>query len=52
MLCTQTFTITAAAAAGEVAGLLPKDELDMIVNDIRPIMKQQMPGLPDTWENL
>lgn len=27
---------------GEVAGLLPKDELDMIVNDIRPIMKQQV----------
>ena len=24
----------------------------MIVNDIRPIMKQQMPGHPDTWENL
>mmetsp|Transcript_5388 Transcript_5388/g.12712 ORF Transcript_5388/g.12712 Transcript_5388/m.12712 type:complete len:4322 (-) Transcript_5388:507-13472(-) len=37
---------------GEVAGLLPKDELDMIVNDIRPIMKQHMPGHPDTWENL
>ena len=37
---------------GEVAGLLPKDELDMIVNDIRPIMKQQAPGVPDTWENL
>lgn len=37
---------------GEVAGLLPKDELDMIVNDIRPIMKQQSPGTPDTWENL
>jgi dynein heavy chain len=38
--------------SGEVAGLLPKDELDMIVNDIRPIMKQQSPGTPDTWENL
>ncbi len=38
--------------AGEVAGLLPKDELDMIVNDIRPVMKQQSPQTPDTWENL
>jgi hypothetical protein len=37
---------------GEVAGLLPKDELDMIVNDIRPVMKAQAPGTPDTWENL
>ncbi len=40
------------ACTGEVAGLLPKDELDMIVNDIRPIMKSQAPGIPDTWENL
>eukprot|EP00879_Flechtneria_rotunda_P026528 GHRR01028292.1.p1 GENE.GHRR01028292.1~~GHRR01028292.1.p1 ORF type:complete len:1302 (+),score=429.83 GHRR01028292.1:91-3906(+) len=37
---------------GEVAGLLPKDELDMIINDIRPIMKQAAPGVPDTWDNL
>lgn len=37
---------------GEVAGLLPKDELDMIVNDIRPIMKVQQPGVPDSWDNL
>ncbi len=29
---------------GEVAGLFPKDELDMIVNDIRPIMKAECPG--------
>ena len=38
--------------APQVAGLLPKDELDMIVNDIRPVMKLQAPGVPDTWENL
>jgi len=37
---------------GEVAGLLPKDELDMIVNDMRPIMKQQSPGTVDSYENL
>jgi dynein heavy chain len=37
---------------GEVAGLLPKDELDMIVNDIRPIMKHAAPGVTDTWDNL
>ena len=35
-----------------MAGLLPKDELDMIVNDIRPVMKHHMPGVPDTWDNL
>jgi dynein heavy chain, axonemal len=29
-----------------------QDELDMIVNDIRPIMKAAQPGVPDTWENL
>ena len=37
---------------GEVAGLLPKDELDMIVNDIRPVMKAQAPHITDTWDNL
>lgn len=37
---------------GEVAGLLPKDELDVIVNDIRPVMKAAQPGVPDTWDNL
>ena len=34
------------------AGLLPKDELDMIINDIRPVMKQAAPGVLDTWDNL
>ena len=29
---------------GEVAGLFQKDELDSIVNDIRPIMKAESPG--------
>ena len=37
---------------GEVAGLFPKDELDMIVNDIRPVMKAAQPNVPDTWDNL
>jgi dynein heavy chain len=37
---------------GEVAGLFPKDELDMIVNDIRPVMKAAEPSKPDTWDNL
>uniref|UniRef100_A0A383W453 AAA+ ATPase domain-containing protein n=1 Tax=Tetradesmus obliquus TaxID=3088 RepID=A0A383W453_TETOB len=37
---------------GEVAGLLPKEELDMIINDIRPVMKAAQPGVPDTWDNL
>ena len=37
---------------GEVAGLFPKDELDMIVNDIRPVMKAVKPHVPDTWDNL
>lgn len=31
---------------------MPKDELDMIINDIRPIMKAAQPGVPDTWDNL
>lgn len=29
---------------GEVAGLFPKDELDLLLNDIRPIMKAESPG--------
>ena len=29
---------------GEVAGLFPKEELDVIVNDMRPIMKAEAPG--------
>jgi len=29
---------------GEVAGLFAKDELDAIVNDIRPVMKVESPG--------
>ncbi|GFR42148.1 hypothetical protein Agub_g3000 [Astrephomene gubernaculifera] len=37
---------------GEVAGLLTKEDQDMIVNDIRPIMKHQAPGVPDTYDNL
>jgi dynein heavy chain len=37
---------------GEVAGLLPKEELDIIINDIRPVMKLACPGVTDTWDNL
>jgi dynein heavy chain len=37
---------------GEVAGLFPKEELDMIVNDIRPALKKEAPGVIDTWDNL
>ena len=29
---------------GEVAGLFPKEELDSIVGDMRPIMKLECPG--------
>ena len=36
---------------GEVAGLFPKDELDMIVNDMRPVASG-VPATCDTWENL
>jgi hypothetical protein len=38
--------------AAPVTGLMPKDELDMIINDIRPIMKAAQPGVADTWDNL
>lgn len=37
---------------GEVSGLMPKDEIDLIVNDIRPIMKAVQPDTVDTYENL
>jgi dynein heavy chain, axonemal len=42
---------------GEVAGLMPKDEVDAIVNDMRPIMKAaiqkgEISAKPDTYENL
>lgn len=31
---------------GEVAGLLPKEELDAILNDVRPIFKRECIGVP------
>ena len=42
---------------GEVAGMMPKDELDALVGDMRPIMKAaiqrgEVPAQPDTYENL
>ncbi|KAL4452763.1 hypothetical protein ABPG75_008425, partial [Micractinium tetrahymenae] len=37
---------------GEISGLFPKDELDVIVNDVRPVMRAECPGVPDTWDNL
>lgn len=35
-----------------MAGLLAKDEQDMIVNDIRPLMKAESPTTVDSYENL
>ena len=37
---------------GEISGLFPKDELDAILGDIRPIMKKEAPSVVDTVENL
>jgi dynein heavy chain len=37
---------------GAVAGLFPRDELDQIISDIRPIMKRESPELVDTYDNL
>jgi dynein heavy chain len=37
---------------GNVAGLFPRDELDAIVSDIRPVMKRESPELVDTYDNL
>ncbi|KAK9794950.1 hypothetical protein WJX73_010224 [Symbiochloris irregularis] len=37
---------------GEVTGLFPKDELDTLINDIRPIYKAECPGGIDTYEAL
>lgn len=36
---------------GEVAGLFARDELDALLNDVRPIMKREAPGtrLHDLW---
>lgn len=36
----------------EVTGLFPKEEMDQVVNDMRPIMKKEAPHLPDTYDNL
>jgi dynein heavy chain, axonemal len=33
---------------GEVAGLFPRDELEAIFNDLRPLMRQESPGEPST----
>ena len=37
---------------GEVAGLFPKDEQDMIVNDARGPYKKECPGELDSYDNL
>ena len=37
---------------GEVAGLIPKDEQDLIVNETRPVMKKEAPESLDTYDNL
>ena len=44
--------INQALSTGEVANLFPKDEIDMIVNDIRPVMKREEPHTIDSWDNL
>ncbi|GBG77441.1 hypothetical protein CBR_g23890 [Chara braunii] len=37
---------------GEVSGLFPKDEIDMIINDMRTVMRAASPTTPDTYDNL
>lgn len=37
---------------GEVAGLFPRDEMDVLLSDIRPLMRSTCPALPDTRDNL
>lgn len=37
---------------GEISGLFPKDEIDAILGDIRPVMKKEAPSIVDTQENL
>lgn len=34
---------------GEVAGLFPRDELDAIINDLRPAFKRDCPGAASGW---
>jgi dynein heavy chain, axonemal len=38
--------------SGEISGLFPRDELDMVIEDIRPIARKEQPGIIDTSENL
>lgn len=44
--------INAILATGEVAGLFPKDERDMMCADLRGPAKAEIPGFEDTPENL
>lgn len=37
---------------GEVAGLFPRDEMDALLSDVRPLMRSMCPALPDTRDNL
>lgn len=37
---------------GDVAGLFSREEMDALLNDARPVMKKEYPGLPDTHDNL
>lgn len=37
---------------GDIAGLFPKEELDALLNDVRPMMKKEWAGVPDTADNL
>jgi dynein heavy chain len=38
--------------SGEVSNLFPRDEIDMITSDLRPVLKRERPGTVDTLENL
>jgi dynein heavy chain, axonemal len=44
--------INQVLSTGEVAGLFPREELDAVLNDIRPLMRATEPGVPDTWDNI
>ena len=37
---------------GDIAGLFPKEELDALLNDVRPVMKKEWADVPDTADNL
>eukprot|EP00708_Paratrimastix_pyriformis_P001956 GAFH01000693.1.p1 GENE.GAFH01000693.1~~GAFH01000693.1.p1 ORF type:complete len:4356 (-),score=2006.36 GAFH01000693.1:5-11701(-) len=44
--------INCILTSGEIPSLFPKDEVETIVSDLRPIMKKTRPRVPDTNLNL